>query len=171
MNALLLTLAHFLTILSGLLDIHQAPSTNPISVSSLATSIITISGVNVIVEIADTDAARAQGLSDRPALEKNQGMLFVFERADKHSFWMKDMRFPLDVIWFNDNWQVIDLTENISPPPTAEQAKNFLTIYQPRAPARYVLEVNAGFIARHDISMGVQVILPLGGLGEKAGIL
>ena len=57
---------------------------------------------------------------------------------------MKEMNFPIDIIWLDDNWRVIDLTKNIS-------EKDFPKIYQPRLPARYVLEVNAGFIAKHHI--------------------
>lgn len=104
------------------------------------------------IEIADTDAARAQGLSGRAALAANRGLLFIFDRADYHGFWMKEMNFPIDIIWLDDNWQVIDLTENISP-------KDFPTTYQPRAPARYILEVNAGFIATHRLIIGAQAIL------------
>src|SRR3989344_1681259 len=94
---------------------------------------------------------RARGLSGRRSLEENQGMLFVFNTADYYNFWMKDMYFPIDIIWLNDDWRVIDLTENISP-------KNFPVTYQPRAPARYVLEVNAGFIVAHRMTIGTRVV-------------
>lgn len=99
------------------------------------------------IEIVDTDATRARGLSGRPALDDGRGMLFVFDRADYHGFWMKDMRFPIDIIWFNDDWRVIDITENISP-------EDFPKIYRPRSPVRYVLEINAGFTAANKIILG-----------------
>src|SRR3989344_4240867 len=130
MKVLFLNLANLLTILAGFLGINQI---TPTTISSLATTTLAIGGINVVVEIANTDISRAHGLSDRATLDENRGMLFVFGRADYHSFWMKDMRFPLDIIWLDDNWRVIDVTENISP-------ESFPATYQPRAPTRYVLE-------------------------------
>ena len=114
-------------------------------------SYLEIGGVKLEIEIADTATARAQGLSGRPILPENTGMLFVFNTADYYNFWMKDMYFPIDIIWLNDDWRVIDLTENISP-------KNFPVTYQPRAPARYVLEVNAGFTTTHHLTIGTRVV-------------
>lgn len=114
--------------------------------------ILEIGGTNIAVEIVDTPATRTRGLSGRAILAENTGMLFIFDRADYHSFWMKEMNFPIDIIWLDDNWRIVDLTENISP-------NDFPTTYRPRAPARYVLEVNTGFIATHQIITGSQAIL------------
>ena len=102
----------------------------------------------------------AQGLSGRPSLDKNSGMLFDFAKPGRYGFWMKEMNIPIDIIWLDDNWRVIDLTENISPPRLRSgQTLDSLTIYQPRAPARYVLEVNSGFTVAHQITIGAQIVL------------
>ena len=140
--SLFIVLAGLLGTRAGLVPV-QAPPLTPT---------LTIGETKIAVEIADTDASRARGLSGRPSLAENTGLLFIFDRADYHSFWMKKMRFPIDIIWLDDNWRVVDLTENISP-------QDFPKTYPPRAPARYVLEINAGFIADHQITIGDQAVL------------
>jgi len=135
-------LASLIIVLIILFGSHQTPS---------VISTLSINGVKIIVEIADTETTRAQGLSNRLSLTENAGLLFIFNRADYYSFWMKEMNFPIDIIWLDDNWRIVDITANASP-------QDFPQTYQPRAPARYVLEVNAGFIVTHDIVIGAQAI-------------
>ena len=158
MNYLLSSLANLLAILSSLLGLQQTSTQNQtptiinaITVSTLAITTLSIGETNIIVEIADTDTARTRGLSRRMTLGENRGMLFVFDFADYHSFWMKDMNFPLDIIWLDDNWRVVDITPNIP-------SEDFPKIYRPRAPARYVVEVNAGFTFAHHITIGMQIV-------------
>src|SRR5690348_9141485 len=67
------------------------------------------------VTVADTPAVRAQGLSDTPSLAKNHGMLFVFQTPDRACFWMKDMRYNLDILWFDANNKLVKLENNLSP--------------------------------------------------------
>lgn len=140
--------AGVLVVLIILLDSHQVSLTKTVSVAST----ITIGNTKIAVEIADTPTTRTQGLSGRATLAENTGMLFIFDRDDYYNFWMKDMRFPLDMIWFDDNWRIVDITANALP-------QDFPKTYQPRAPARYVLEVNAGFSATHHLTINDQVIL------------
>jgi uncharacterized membrane protein (UPF0127 family) len=113
---------------------------------------LTIGDTKIAVEIADTEATRTRGLSGRASLAENTGLLFIFNRADYYGFWMEEMNFPIDIIWLDNNWRVVDITINALP-------QNFPTTYQPRAPARYVLEVNAGFITTHHITIGTQAVL------------
>src|SRR3989344_573955 len=68
---------------------------------------IQIMGQNIRVNLATTDAAREQGLSGRENLKEEEGMLFVFDYPDKYSFWMKDMNFPIDMIWIIENKKII----------------------------------------------------------------
>ncbi len=156
MKALLASLASLLAVLFSLLGLRQTSTptlTSPIiTAPTLATTTLAIGNTNIIVEIADTDTTRAHGLSDRAALDEKRGMLFVFSTAAYQSFWMKDVHFPLDIIWLDDNWRVIDITTNISP-------ESFPKTYTPRAPARYVLEVNSGFASAHHIAIGAQMVL------------
>jgi len=86
-------------------------------------------------------------LSNREKLAENQGMLFVFDHTDYHSFWMKDMRFAIDIIWIDENKKVVDITHNAEP-------ESYPKIFKPSLPAQYVLEVNAGWAEEHRVKVG-----------------
>lgn len=110
---------------------------------------ITIAGVVLSVEIARNTTTQTRGLSGRPSLNNDSGMLFVFDHEDYWSFWMADMKFPLDIIWFNSNRQVVWIEPNLQPCTSMNCPE--LT---PESPAMYVLEVNAGFVTTHQIKLG-----------------
>jgi len=82
-------------------------------------------------------------------LGKNQGMLFIFEKKDTHSFWMKDMKFSIDIIWLNENKEVVFIKENAKP-------EDFPQNYIPTEQSLYVLEFNEGFVKENNISNGYQ---------------
>lgn len=92
------------------------------------------------VEIADTNKERQKGLMWRQEMPQDRGMLFVFSRAERHSFWMKNTLIPLDIIWISADKKVVDV-HTLQPCP-AETLRCPGTF--PSAPAQYVLEVNAG---------------------------
>lgn len=106
--------------------------------------------INLIV--AKNDKDRIKGLSGRKNLGENEGMLFVFEKKDKHGFWMKEMLFPIDIIYIDDD-TVVYIVENA---PSRAQAPN-LTIYTPPEPANYVLETNAGIAKKFNIKKGTKI--------------
>ena len=108
---------------------------------------ISVGGVPVKVEIADTDEARINGLSNRDRIPENQGMLFVFETPGRYPIWMRNMRFPLDVYWIDTNGVIVDAWKNASP-------DSYPQIYEPRADASYILEVTAGFSELYNIDIG-----------------
>ncbi len=116
---------------------------------SIPSPFITIGETKIAVEIADTAETRAQGLSGRDSLTENTGLLFIFDTASQPGFWMKDMNFPIDIIWLDESWKIVDVTTNALP-------EKYPEIYLPRSPVRYVLEVNAGFISTHDLKIGDQ---------------
>ena len=97
-----------------------------------------------------TFGERALGLSGRESLEG--GMWFVFPEADYYSFWMKDMKFPIDIIWVSDDFEIVDIKENVSP-------DSFPETFRPKAKALFVLEVPAGFSKTHQIHIGGKVSL------------
>jgi uncharacterized membrane protein (UPF0127 family) len=111
-------------------------------------------GIEAGVEIAQTSAQLQTGLMNRENLQENTGMLFIFKSEDRHSFWMKNMSFPIDIIWINANLKVVDITREaqtcrIEPCPA----------YTPSAPAKYVLEVPAGFAQKNLIETGQRIAL------------
>lgn len=104
------------------------------------------------VEVSDTQDKRSKGLGGREKLASDEGMLFVFDKADKYPFWMKGLTFPLDFVWIS-NSQVVDILQNVPPPPVNVPDQS-LTIYQPKVAADKVLEVNAGVVQRLNIKVG-----------------
>jgi uncharacterized membrane protein (UPF0127 family) len=115
----------------------------------------TVDLTNLRLEIADTDATRRHGLSGRKDLAFNEGMLFVFDESSIQPFWMKDMLFPLDIIWINQG-KVVEVATLKAPssqaviPPT----------HVPTHKADRVLELNSGQASALGIRQGTLVILP-----------
>ncbi len=93
------------------------------------------------VEVVSAAEKRTLGLSGRTRLGDDQGMLFVFERDAKHSFWMKNMNFSLDIVWIDKFGSVVHVERKVSP---ESWPKSFV----PAKAARYVLEVRAGQLSR-----------------------
>lgn len=107
------------------------------------------SGRLIEAEIAKDPISRAKGLMFRSSLKENQGMLFIFENQDFHSFWMKNTLIPLDIIWISQEKKIVYYVENAAP------CKNDpCPSYKPIQKAKYVLEVNAGLIKKEKIKIG-----------------
>jgi uncharacterized membrane protein (UPF0127 family) len=111
------------------------------------TSVITVKNTSVMVEIADTDAERTLGLSGRDTLASDHGLLFVFPRDTRANFWMKDMKFAIDIMWVDSQKKIIHIEDSLQP-------STYPKTFSPDADARYVLEVPAGFAKSHDILVG-----------------
>ena len=108
---------------------------------------ISIGGTVIYVDVADTDVLRERGLSGRSDLPGGKGMLFVFDTDDTWGIWMKDMLFPIDIIWVDASGTVVTVAENVAP-------DTYPKSFYPSAPARYVLELPAGFAAARGIAEG-----------------
>jgi len=122
----------------------------------LATGKMVIAGrVTLTVELARTSEEQVRGLSGRTALKPGHGMLFVYDRPQAVSIWMKDMRFPLDIIWIRAG-RIVAIEKN-APPLTPAGPERVYT-----ATADLVLEVAAGLIDRQKIRVGdsIQTTLP-----------
>ncbi len=102
------------------------------------------------VEVVDTKSSRALGLSGRSKLQDDEGMLFIFDNPGKYGFWMKDMNFPLDIVWVDQNGVVVWIERNLSPD-TYPQA------YMNKADAKYVLEINASSSEKFGLYLGSKV--------------
>lgn len=108
--------------------------------------------IKIKVEIAKRESELTKGLSGRQNLEKNSGMLFELSEKKTVTFWMKDMNFPLDIIWIDEN--IIIGIEKNAPRPTGDKIPTFSS---PK-PVNFVLEVNAGFSEKNNINIGDKVI-------------
>ena len=118
----------------------------------LHTQQIQVGQTIIAVEIADTEALRVQGLSGRDSLPQGSSMWFVFEEAGYHGIWMKDMRFAVDIIFADANGIITMIYHTVSP-------DTYPRVFYPKQPARYVLELPAGFAAANGIAEGSKVVV------------
>lgn len=100
------------------------------------------------IELAKTPPAQEMGLSDRPCIPDNGAMLFLFASDDRFGIWMKDMRFPIDVVWLDKDKKVVTIDKNMKP-------DSYPKVYYPSDDARYVLEFKAGTIDELGAHTGV----------------
>ena len=113
---------------------------------------VSINDKSFNVKIAKSEKDRQIGLSKTEQIAENQGMLFIFDKADFHSFWMKEMKFPIDIIYINGD-KVTTVIENAKPGITDAD----LEIYQPDEASDKVLEVNAGIAKKYNIKKGTLI--------------
>ncbi len=109
-------------------------------------------GVSLIIELATTTVAIERGLGGRKNVPDGYGMLFVFNKADRYGFWMKDMLVPIDIFWLDENKLVVSFISNVA-------TSTYPNVFYPSAPAQYVLETRAGFAGLHTIATGTPLLL------------
>jgi hypothetical protein len=110
------------------------------------------SGKVLQAEVMVSDADRAMGLMFRPSLPLDRGMIFVFETSDFHAIWMKNCKFPIDIVWLDEAKTVVHLAESV-PPCKADPCPS----YVPMRRAAYVVELNAGQARKEKAVVGAQV--------------
>jgi len=114
---------------------------------------VELSGQRYTVEIADDDAERAQGLMFRDAMDADRGMLFIHEREEPQSYWMKNTKIPLDILYFDGQRRLVSVQRDVPPCSMGDQCPP----YPSEAPARYVLELNAGEATRLKLEPGAEL--------------
>lgn len=115
-------------------------------------TIVSIGKLSVNAKIASTPNDKKTGLSKNDSLALDQGMLFIFDKSDIYPFWMKGMKFAIDIIWLDQNKKVVDIAKNVSPEPGKNDVQ--LKQYKPATAAKYVLEVNAGLGDLNNVQVG-----------------
>jgi uncharacterized protein len=95
----------------------------------------------------------SKGLAVKNQLKENEAMFFVFEKPGRYSFWMKDMKFPIDVFWLDSDGKVVYIKENMQPCISTI----ICILYTPNTDSQYVLETVAGFTQRHNVSVGTNI--------------
>ena len=108
---------------------------------------VQINNTTINAEIAIDSQKQKEGLCCRDSLATNSGMLFVYDEPGHYSFWMKDTRIPLDIIWADSSKKVVHIESNIQP-------ESFPESFSSLTPAQYVLEVNAGYVQEQNIVVG-----------------
>lgn len=121
------------------------------SYSSFEKEKILIKNAVFLGYVADSEEKRAQGLSGKKFLPSNTAMLFEFDKPDTHGIWMKDMLFPIDIIWLDHNKMIVNLLSNAEP-------GSYPHVYYPPKNSLYVLEVRAGLIKDKGLKLGDEIL-------------
>lgn len=114
---------------------------------------VTVNGVEIIADVAATNDQRSKGLAVKDTLSENESMLFVFSAEREHSFWMKNMKFPIDIIWLDGDKEVVHIEHSLEPC----VPDSFCQTYKPNDDSLYVLETVAGFAEKYDVTGGTLV--------------
>lgn len=116
---------------------------------------VELGGQRYKVEIADDDAERAQGLMFRDELASGTGMIFIHDREEPLAYWMKNTKIPLDILYFDNAHKLVAQQRDV--PPCS--AGNACPTYPSNAPARYVVELNAGEAVKLKLQNGAKLTL------------
>ncbi|KKU49768.1 MAG: hypothetical protein UX71_C0006G0021 [Parcubacteria group bacterium GW2011_GWA1_47_10] len=113
---------------------------------------VKVAGQRIRVDLAISPEAQTKGLAGRTGLSEGEGMLFIFDVPGKHLFWMKEMNFPIDIIWITENMQVVHVEKNAAP-------ESYPETFGPDAYIKYVLEVPAGYSDKNNLKVGDRILL------------
>ena len=106
-----------------------------------------------LLTIAQNERQRQKGLSHKPSLAPDAGLLFIFDQLGDYGIWMKDMNFAIDIIWLDANFKIVGLAENVQP-------SSYPEVYKAPRPSLYVIELAAGQITINALLVGQKLNLP-----------
>jgi uncharacterized membrane protein (UPF0127 family) len=130
---------------------------------------IRLDNVTLNVQVANTQSRMEQGLQFSNPLPYNQGMLFVPPSSEVLPMWMPNMKFSLDMMWFDDNGNVIHIEKNV--PPCDSTGHFPCPVYnQNGQPSKYALEVTSGFVDKYNITTNSKLAIPIPEFGHLVGI-
>ncbi len=116
--------------------------------------IVSINNYTLTADLALSDEQRTKGLAVKDSLKENEGMLFLLDNP-RSGFWMKDMKFPIDILWLNSDKEIVHIEERLEP------CGSTCPSYVPDEDSKYVLETIAGFSDKHDLKEDDKVIFEL----------
>ena len=108
---------------------------------------VSVGGKVFLVDVAETKYLQERGFSGHAPITDNEGMFFIFKEPDNYGFWMKDMLFPIDILWMDADLKIIHIEKNVKP-------DSYPKVFYPEAPALYVLEISAGEAQKLQIKIG-----------------
>ena len=117
---------------------------------------VVLGGKTFSVEVAETSAEHELGLMFRDSMPADHGMIFIFQDESPRSFWMKNTRIPLDIMYFDRDLRMVSISAD-TPPCKVVYCPSYPSV----APAKYVLELNAGSAASLGVGVGDQLTLDL----------
>ncbi len=126
----------------------QAEKCEP--VIALTTKKVIANGHKITAYETENESDRAQGLGGLKCIPENNAMLFAFLESSTHCFWMKDMKFAIDIIWLDGDKRVVHMEQDVKP-------ETYPNSFCPSVDARYVLETNSGKAAGLGLNIGTQL--------------
>jgi len=139
-------------VIVGVAGIYSMPSDAKFESVEFPRGTVKIDNVVLVVQIADTGLLLTQGLMFQEEMPFDQGMLFVFEGEERRSIWMPNMQFSLDILWLDNEGNVLHIEKNIPPCKTALETASCPSYKGDNKLAKYVLEVTAGFVDEFNIT-------------------
>lgn len=118
---------------------------------SYSTGTVEVDSKKIFVDVSDDECKQTLGLSGRTSMNDDQGMIFVFNDLGNYAFWMKDMDFPLDIIWIDDNFNIVGIEKDLA-------ASTYPESFGEEYFAKYVLEINAGYSDKNNLKVGDKII-------------
>jgi len=114
---------------------------------------VTVKDFELNAYVPITSELMSKGLAVKNQLKEDEAMLFIFEESAKQSFWMKDMKFPIDIMWLDSDGKVVHIEQNLQPCIPVLICLS----YSPDINSQYVLETVAGFTQRHNVNVGTDI--------------
>ena len=139
-------------IIIGIAGVITVPTETMLQSTEFPKGTVKVDDVVIVVEIADTPAAQARGLMFKEQLPYEEGMLFVFKDMQIRSMWMLNMQFPLDIMWFDSEGNVVHIEKDTQPCKSALETATCTFQNGAGEDAQYVLEVTAGFVDKFGIT-------------------
>ena len=153
MKKILLTFGFLLIIIGGIVLTQNYLKEGGTLSFFKKTPIVTINNHSFKVIVAASEQERETGLSKTKSLSQDQGMIFLFPKPDYYSFWMKNMKFPIDIIYIKSD-TIVTIKDNVQPPKNDKESP---AIYTPTGPSNKVLEIQAGFSKKYNFKNGDKV--------------
>jgi uncharacterized protein len=148
---LLAALAASIVILAAVLVSHKDSSSSSKCGPYRSDKVLKVGTQQINAEVASTPQQQAKGLGGRPCIEANQAMLFLFNKPNYYAFWMKDMHFPIDIVWISSDHKTVGLERSVEPSTYPDHFTN------KDKPAQYVLEIQANRSKTLGIDLGTAV--------------
>jgi uncharacterized protein len=153
MKKILLTFILLLLIVGGLYLTQRYMNDGGTISFFKKTPVVTIGKYSFKVSVAASQKELEIGLSETKSLAENRGMIFLFKKPDYYSFWMKNMKFPIDIIYINED-TIVTIENNAVPPKSKDEIP---VIYTPSKPSNKVLEIKAGLSKKYNFKNGDKV--------------
>ena len=140
-------------VIIGIVGVLSIPSDSKLESVEFPRGTIKVDDKVLEVQIADTEPRRVRGLMFQNQLPYDEGMIFVFNESGIYSLWMLNMQFSLDMVWFDENGNVVHIEQNVPPCKSATEIMACQSIV-PSGKAKYILEVTSGFVKEFGITKG-----------------